>query len=135
MTLRRMKRRLLGLMLAGFGLLTALLWVDELFDLPRRLLDGPATPVNRTESLLESAAVVLVAALVLAMARRLFDRIKYLEGFWRICPGCLRVEVGSEWVKLEQFVSTHTDASLDRSFCPACADEQRLLRSGRRGRG
>ena len=137
MTLRRMKKRLISLIAAAFAAIAAMLWLNEYWDLPHRLFGAPPTPANPCESLFESALVVSLGVWVVYLTLRLFDHIKYLEGFWHLCGGCRRVFVGGRWEEVDHFLATHSEARLDRSLCPECEDayrcERNLRRSRRRG--
>jgi hypothetical protein len=77
----------------GFCLVLTSLWLNEVLDLPRLLFGAPATPVNWRESLLESALVLALGAGTVSWTRRALARIKYLEGFLRICMHCKRIDV------------------------------------------
>ena len=61
MTLRgAVFRYTLALEAAGFLLIIAIIWLDEILDLPRLLFDTPATPFRPGEGLLESALALAV---------------------------------------------------------------------------
>ena len=62
---------ILTLELSGFILVIITLWLNEFVDLPHRLFGAPPTPTNITESLFESAIVVLLGALVICATNTL----------------------------------------------------------------
>ena len=41
----------------------AIIWIDEILDIPYVLLGGPATPINWRESLFESVIILIIGAL------------------------------------------------------------------------
>ena len=55
----------------GYVLVIGLIWMDEVFDLPHRLLGAPATPFRWSAAVLHSGVVTLVTILVGAVMYRL----------------------------------------------------------------
>ena len=115
----RLLRQLLLLEFAGFGLVILIIWADELVDLPRLLFHAAPTPVRYEEALLESAAVLLLGLLTMALTRRLLRRLSYLESFVVLCAWCHRVQAGGEWIALERFLSAQRTAAT-HGICPEC---------------
>ena len=118
-------RRIIRYEIAGFGGIALLLWLDEALDIPHRLLGAPPTPINVTECVLESALVLLLGLAVLQVTRRLLRRIGYLEGILSICSYCKRIRSGDEWIQLEQYIDSHSDAVFSHGICPECLKERR----------
>ena len=117
----KLTRRVLACEWIGFGLVLIFLWLNELLDLPHRVFGTPPTPVNWSESVVESVLVVALAVLS-AFATRLFlARIRYLEGYLQVCSSCKRVHVGDEWVPFDVFLRDHSDAAISHGLCPECA--------------
>lgn len=106
----------------GFSLIVAVLWLNEVADLPHRFLGAPATPVNWRESLAETVLVLLLAALVTLLSRTIIARIKHLEGFLLVCAACKRICVENEWIPFDIFLRDHSDASVSHGLCPHCAE-------------
>ena len=53
--------------------------------------------------------------------REALDRVKTLEGFLKICAWCKRIcDESEEWMKLEEYLNTHTLAQLSHGACPSC---------------
>ena len=104
----------------GFALLTSLLWINEALDLPHRLLGAPATPVNWTESLMESAAVLIVATTAMSWIHRALARIRYLEGLLCICMHCKRIRSNEQWIPIEEYVVQHSDTLFTHGLCMDC---------------
>jgi len=107
---------------AGFVLVLILLWMNELLDLPYELLGAPATPVNWRESVLESIVVVVLGVGALSWTYRATARIRYLEGFVRICITCKRIHVDDKWIPIELYITDHSEAVLSHSVCPECKE-------------
>lgn len=85
-------------------------------------------------TLLESAinAVLRIITFVLIVylthyaiqAQALEKRVQRLEGILPICSFCKRIRGGdNEWVRLEQYITTHSEAQFSHGFCPDCARE------------
>lgn len=107
----------------GFALVLSLLWLNEGLDLPHMLLGAPITPVNWRESILESVAVVVLAAGTLLWTYRALARIRYLEGFVPICMNCKRVHAQDKWIPIEVYIIDHSEAVPSHSVCPECKEK------------
>ena len=55
----------------GFATIILFLWLDEIIDLPHKLLAAPVTPVNTQESLIESVLVLILAIVVMSVSTSL----------------------------------------------------------------
>jgi len=105
---------------AGFVIIITLLWVDEIFDLPYRLLgDGP-TPINYREALLETLMVLCVMVLFAFISFRLGKHIKYLEGLTVICANCKKIRIQNEWIPIVVWLSGRTDIKFSHGVCEEC---------------
>ena len=106
---------------SGFALILILLWIDELFDLPRYLPGGQATPVNMPESVLESTVIVIAGIIVVFITSRLVATIKHLEGLLPICASCKKIrDESGRWVPFEEYIHEHSDADFSHGVCPQC---------------
>jgi hypothetical protein len=120
----RIFRRLLFLEAVGFGLVVTIVWLDEWLDLPHRLFGAPPTPVRVAEALLETVLAVLVGAGVIAISRRAFARIEYLESLVYMCAWCRRVRrtgEGDDWLTVESFLEREHQAATSHGICDDCA--------------
>ena len=96
MTLRSpIFRYTLALEAAGFLLIIAIIWLDEVLDLPRLLLGAAATPLRPGEGLLESVLTLAVGTAVVTITYRAFRRIEYLQSLVVMCAWCRRVRAGN----------------------------------------
>ena len=86
---------------AAFACVIALIWLDEIIDIPALLLGAPETPVNWRESLFESVIIALLWAAVIRLTNKLFRRMKYLEGLLPVCAACNafgdKTAIGGNW--------------------------------------
>ena len=113
--------RILSYQAIGFLTIIALSWINELGDLPYFI--GVRYLPNWRESLLETLIVLLVAAPVMVLTRRLVSRLYYLEGFLRICAWCKKLEHDGEWVPVEEFFEHNFQTATSHGMCLACADQ------------
>jgi hypothetical protein len=117
-------RQVIAYEIAAFAAVILLLWLDEIADLPSRLLGAEATPVNWRESLFESLIIAALCLAVIRLTRNLFQRMKYLEGLLPVCSACHRIrgEHGG-WLPLESYILEQSDAKFTHGICPDCAEK------------
>jgi hypothetical protein len=109
--------------IVGFLAVAALIWMDELLDLPHVFFGAPASPHRIEEALLESGVILLLGAAVAAWTIRAARRVAYLESFVVLCAWCRRVRHDDTWMTLEAFLAQHR-AQTSHGLCPDC--ERRL---------
>jgi hypothetical protein len=112
-------RRVVVFETLGFGFLLALLVVDDLVTLPKALGSKGAV----SWELVEIAAGFAVAALTLVMTRSLMRRIRFLEGLISVCMYCKRVRADDQWISIERYVATHSEAEFSHGLCPECLEK------------
>jgi hypothetical protein len=112
----------------GFLLIIAMIWLDEILDLPRLLFGASPTPLRPGEGLLESILTLVVGAVVVTITHRAFRRIEYLESLVVMCAWCRRVRAGEEWLGVEQFLERQHNAHTTHGICNACASSISLPR-------
>jgi hypothetical protein len=57
-------------------------------------------------------------------SRQLRQRVRSLEGMLPICSFCKRIrDNGSNWVQMEQYISSHSEAEFSHGLCPDCAQK------------
>jgi K+-sensing histidine kinase KdpD len=86
-------------------------------------------PVGQVaDSLICLCVLILVAALTTLLARQsrqLRRRVQQLEGMLPICSYCKSIRnEKDEWVRLEEYLSQHTEATLSHGLCPECARKE-----------
>ncbi len=97
--------------IAGFVLVIALSWFGELIDIPHTVFGFEPTPSNYVESLCESVLTIGLLLFVLLVTRRLFRKIRNLEGMLPVCSFCKKIRAGDEWVPIEQYIQHNSEAS------------------------
>jgi hypothetical protein len=114
-------RYTLALEAAGFLLIIAIIWLDEILDLPRFLFGAAPTPLRPGEGALESVLTLVVGAVVVSITFRAFRRIEYLESLVVVCAWCRRVRAGDEWLSLEGFLEREHHSHTTHGICSVCA--------------
>ena len=112
-------RRIAIVQLIGFGLVLAVVWFNELVDLPHRVFGDPPTPARPSELVLESLGIVSLAVVVVVSTRAYLRRLAYLETFVVLCAWCRRVRLGPEWLSFESYLGKHR-ADTSHGMCPEC---------------
>lgn len=117
-----MKKKILIYEVMGFCIVIFLIWINEIVDIPYLLFKTPKTPVNFTESIIESIIVLILAIITVLVTRSLLRRIKYLEGFIRMCSKCNKVydKNRAQWVELKDYFNKNYEIEFTHGFCPEC---------------
>jgi len=105
----------------GFLLIVAIIWMDELLDLPHLMLGAARTPVRWGEGILESLLTIAVGMAVVAISYRAFRRIEYLKSLIVMCAWCRRVRSGEEWLSVEHFLEQQHHSRTSHGICEGCA--------------
>ena len=113
---------MLALEAVGFLLIVAIIWMDELLDLPHLIFGAPHTPVRWAEGFLESLLTIAVGVAVVAITYRAFRRIEYLESLIVMCAWCRRVRFGQEWLSVEHFLERQHQLRTTHGICEGCAE-------------
>jgi hypothetical protein len=117
-----MKKKILVYEAMGFCILIVLIWINEIADIPYLLFKAQKTPVNFTESIAETVIVLILAIITILVTRKLLRRIKYLEGFIRMCSVCNKVydKYRAQWVELKDYLNKNYELEFTHGFCPEC---------------
>jgi hypothetical protein len=107
----------------GFSILISLIWLDEFFDIPHRVLGQNPAPANIPEALLESVVVLVLAIALITLTVRLLKKIKILEGYLPICSFCKKIRHDGKWTAIESYVHERSMADFTHGLCPDCAKE------------
>lgn len=117
---------------AGFLLLIALTWLDELLALPALILGDHPFIFDFRESALKMLLILAVWFLLIGSTRRTLTRTRYLEGFMRVCAWCHHIDFKSNWISMEDFLQQGFDTPTTHGICPAClAQNQAAIRKAR----
>ncbi|WP_153305818.1 hypothetical protein [Desulfogranum mediterraneum] len=115
------------------GLLLAIIWANELFDLPFLILGAQPTPVNWQESVIESVLLLLVWSPVILVNQKILKKINTIAEVIPVCPSCKKICDDQEfWQILDQAAHRYVETAfinglcLDciNSYCPELAPEE-----------
>jgi len=109
--------------IVAFAFIMLFLWLNEVADIPFKLLGAEATPLNWRESLFESLCIFILGAVIIGYTIKLFRRMKYLEGLLAVCASCkkIRDEKGN-WHQIESYIRDRSEVEFSHSICPECAE-------------
>jgi len=110
--------------LAGFMLVTLVVWLDELADLPNALFGAPLSSARPQEGWLETSIVITACAGVVLSTIWLFRRIRELESYIVVCAWCRRVKVNDRWMAFEQYMNEKAHTMTSHGICEDCAEKQ-----------
>jgi len=120
-----MRERLLSIfsfgLMVGCVLIVAMIWVNEIWDLPHLLLNAKQTPINWKECLIETFFIALIYGLNAFFTNYLFEKIRLLDGLLPICSVCQKIRVSSsKWVPIEEYMHKNSEISFSQHMCPEC---------------
>jgi hypothetical protein len=117
-------KRLIFFEFASFLAFIGLIWIGEYFDIPHYCLGAEMTPFNWREALFETLVILPLALVVIYSTRKVFERMRYLEGFLHLCSHCKKVaDEEGQWQEIEQFVQKRSEARFSHGICPDCAKQ------------
>jgi hypothetical protein len=95
---------------------------NEVLDLPHVLFgDSPTSWNQRTgEICIEVIISISVVSLETYFFRKLFRKIKILEGFLPICANCKKIRHQDQWEQIEKYIAENSLARFSHSLCPEC---------------
>ncbi len=118
------KRRLIAGEVMAFLCIVALIWLDEVIDIPHLLLGADPTPMNWREALSESVITAIVAMVIIGYTKRLLQKVNILEGLLPICASCKRIrDCQGDWHQMEAYIRDRSEAEFTHSVCPDCRDK------------
>jgi hypothetical protein len=95
---------------------------NEVFDLPHLLFgDKPTSFAQRTgEIIIELLILTIIMIIEIVLIKKLYQRIRILEGFLPICANCKKIRHKESWDQIEKYISDHSLAKFSHSICPEC---------------
>jgi hypothetical protein len=115
------------LLYQGLGFFTIILlsWLDKWLGLSDLVFGDyfniPAFHQSELLTLLTLAVWLLVAN----STRRVLERVRYLEGFLRVCAWCRRIKYKESWMPLEEFMQQGFDTPTSHGICKECLERTR----------
>lgn len=98
---------------------------NELFDVPQYLFGDEPTSISQRsgEMTIELSIFAIVVLIEIVIVKKLFKRIKILEGFIPICAHCKKIRGKNNWVQMEDYITEHSLAKFSHSLCSNCRKE------------
>jgi len=99
---------------------------NEIIDIPHYIFNDIPTSYSQRygEIIIEISIFVLIMGLQIVLFRRLYKRIRLLEGFIPVCASCKKIRnTKNEWEHMEEYITEHSLAKFSHSVCPECAKE------------
>ena len=107
----------------AFGILIAVAWLNEYFHFPSKIWGAAPKGFEWQEALLETSFILLAAAFVVSITRRMIRRLDQLEGILPICSSCKNIkDEQGQWHRVEDYVHNHSKADFSHGMCPECAE-------------
>jgi len=109
---------------AAIIFVVALIWFDEILDIPHVLLGGAATPINWRESIFESLVIAIFGTTVIIHTYRLLARVSYLESILPVCASCKKIRLDPAfWEDIKKIVQERAKDELTHGICPDCLEK------------
>jgi hypothetical protein len=106
---------------AGFIIIVALLWTDEIFNLKFHLFGGEPEEINFLRVTATSGVLIVLWMFSAYKIYQVVSRLTYLESFLRICSWCHKLQADKEWLAVEYYFAQETGRKMSHGICPACA--------------
>jgi hypothetical protein len=110
----------------GFLAIIAVCMFDEVVGLTSLILGEQPYISNFRGSILKMLLVLGVWLVVAGSTRRVIARIRYLEGFMKVCAWCHRIEHQHHWMPLEEFLKKGFDTPTSHGICIDCQDKMKV---------
>jgi hypothetical protein len=97
---------------------------NEIIDVPHYIFNDTPTSYSQRlgEIIIELSIFLIVMAIQIRLFRKLYKRIRILEGFIPICANCKKIRNSEEqWEEMEKYITRHSLAQFSHSICPSCA--------------
>jgi hypothetical protein len=110
--------------ISAFTLFILIIWLNELIDIPNLMLGAEATPPNWRESIFESVCVGILGTSMVYLTRKIFRRLRSLEGILPLCAFCKKIrDEEDKWHPIENYISDRSEAGFSHGICPDCAEK------------
>ena len=116
--------RLLTISQAAIGLLFLCLTLgNEILDVPHYVFNNSPTSYSQRfgEIIIELFIFFTVMTIQILLFKKLYKRIRILEGFIPICANCKKIRnTEDQWEQMEKYLAQHSLAHFSHSICPDC---------------
>jgi hypothetical protein len=97
---------------------------NEIIDVPHYVFSDVPTLYSQRfgEIIIELSIFFTVMAIQIVLFKRLYKRIRFLEGFIPICANCKKIRnTEDQWEQMEKYITEHSLAQFSHSICPDCS--------------
>ena len=97
---------------------------NEIIDVPHYIFNDTPTSYSQRlgEIIIELSIFLIVMTIQIRWFRKLYKRIRILEGFLPICANCKKIRnAEDQWEEMEKYITKHSLAQFSHSICPSCA--------------
>ena len=97
---------------------------NEIIDVPHYVFNDAPTLYSQRfgEIIIELLIFFAVMAIQIVLFKKLYKRIRFLEGFIPICASCKKIRnTEGQWEQMEKYITEHSLARFSHSICPDCA--------------
>lgn len=105
-------------------LFLALTVCNEVIDIPHYVFGDKSTSYSQRlgEIGIEIFIFVMVMIVQILLFRKLYQRIRILEGFIPICANCKKIRnTENQWEQMEIYITQNSLAKFSHGVCPDCA--------------
>ena len=99
---------------------------NEIVDIPHYIFNDTATSYSQRigETIIEVSIFITVISIQFVVFKKLYKRIRVLEGFIPICANCKKIrKAEDQWEQMERYITQHSLAQFSHSICPDCAEK------------
>jgi len=104
-------------------LLFSLTLGNEIFDIPHYFFNSAPSSISQRyhEVIIEFFIFFIVMAIQFFLLKKLYRRIRLLEGFIPIYAICKKIRnKEAQWDQMENYITEHSLAQFSHSICPEC---------------
>ena len=97
---------------------------NEILDIPHYVFNDAPTLYSQRfgEIIIELFIFFIVTTIQILLFKKLYKRIRVLEGFIPICANCKKIRnTEDQWEQMETYISQHSFARFSQGICPDCA--------------
>jgi len=110
----------------GFLAIIAVCMLDELVGLTSLVLGDQPYISDFRGTILKMLLTLGVWLVVAGSTRRVLARLRYLEGFMKVCAWCHRIEHQGRWMPFEEFLKMGFDTPTSHGICNKCQDKMKI---------
>jgi hypothetical protein len=97
---------------------------NEILDIPHYVFNDAPTLYSQRfgEVIIELFIFFIVTIIQILLYKKLYYRIRVLEGFIPICANCKKIRnTEGQWEEMEKYISQYSLARFSHGICPDCA--------------